>query len=421
VGNRMENKLSIFKRILLFLTIMGPGIITANVDNDAGGIATYSITGATTGYKLLWVLIPMTIALIIVQEMAARMGAVTRKGLADLIRENFGVKMTFLILIAILVADFGNTISEFAGIAASMEIFNISKYISIPICTIFIWWTVLKGSYRFVEKIFLFACLVYLCYIPSAFMANPPWGEVARNMVIPHIEFSASFLSILIGFIGTTITPWMQFYIQSSIVDKGLTEKEYKYIRLDVITGNIMTNVIALFIVVSCAATLFVHQINIASAKDAALALAPFAGNFASTLFAIGLFNASIFSACILPLATAYYVCEAIGLNAGLDFTWKEAPVFYALTTFLILVGAIAILIPNAPLIPIMFWSQVINGVILPFVLLYMLKIINNKDIMGEYTNSRTFNIIAWLTVITLIVLTLLMVITSIFPNLLPS
>jgi len=400
---------------------MGPGIITANVDNDAGGITTYSITGATTGYKLLWVLIPMTIALIIVQEMAARMGAVTRKGLADLIRENFGVKMTFLILIAILVADFGNTISEFAGIAASMEIFNISKYISIPICTIFIWWTVLKGSYRFVEKIFLFACLVYLCYIPSAFMANPPWGEVARNMVIPHIEFSASFLSILIGFIGTTITPWMQFYIQSSIVDKGLTEKEYKYIRLDVITGNIMTNVIALFIVVSCAATLFVHQINIASAKDAALALAPFAGNFASTLFAIGLFNASIFSACILPLATAYYVCEAIGLNAGLDFTWKEAPVFYALTTFLILVGAIAILIPNAPLIPIMFWSQVINGVILPFVLLYMLKIINNKDIMGEYTNSRTFNIIAWLTVITLIVLTLLMVITSIFPNLLPS
>ncbi|WP_448588841.1 Nramp family divalent metal transporter [Thermodesulfobium sp.] len=417
----MENKLSIFKRILLFLTIMGPGIITANVDNDAGGITTYSITGATTGYKLLWVLIPMTIALIIVQEMAARMGAVTRKGLADLIRENFGVKMTFLILIAILVADFGNTISEFAGIAASMEIFNISKYISIPICTIFIWWTVLKGSYRFVEKIFLFACLVYLCYIPSAFMANPPWGEVARNMVIPHIEFSASFLSILIGFIGTTITPWMQFYIQSSIVDKGLTEKEYKYIRLDVITGNIMTNVIALFIVVSCAATLFVHQINIASAKDAALALAPFAGNFASTLFAIGLFNASIFSACILPLATAYYVCEAIGLNAGLDFTWKEAPVFYALTTFLILLGAIAILIPNAPLIPIMFWSQVINGVILPFVLLYMLKIINNKDIMGEYTNSRTFNIIAWLTVITLIVLTLLMVITSIFPNLLPS
>jgi NRAMP (natural resistance-associated macrophage protein)-like metal ion transporter len=417
----MENKLSIFKRILLFLAIMGPGIITANVDNDAGGIATYSIAGATTGYKLLWVLIPMTIALIVVQEMAARMGAVTRKGLADLIRENFGVKMTFLILIGILVADFGNTISEFAGIAASMEIFNISKYISIPICAIFIWWTVLKGSYRFVERIFLFACLVYLCYIPSAFMANPPWGEVARNMITPHIEFSASFLSILIGFIGTTITPWMQFYIQSSTVEKGLTEKEYKYIRLDVITGNIMTNVIALFIVVSCAATLFVHKINIVDAKDAALSLAPFAGNFASTLFAIGLFNASIFSACILPLATAYYVCEAIGFNAGLDFTWKEAPVFYALTTFLILVGAIAILIPHAPLIPIMFWSQVINGVILPFVLLYMLKIINNKDIMGEYTNSRTFNIIAWLTVIILIVLTLLMVVTSIFPNLLPS
>jgi NRAMP (natural resistance-associated macrophage protein)-like metal ion transporter len=417
----MENKLSIFKRILLFLAIMGPGIITANVDNDAGGIATYSIAGATTGYKLLWVLIPMTIALIVVQEMAARMGAVTRKGLADLIRENFGVKMTFLILIGILVADFGNTISEFAGIAASMEIFNISKYISIPICAIFIWWTVLKGSYRFVERIFLFACLVYLCYIPSAFMANPPWGEVARNMITPHIEFSASFLSILIGFIGTTITPWMQFYIQSSTVEKGLTEKEYKYIRLDVITGNIMTNVIALFIVVSCAATLFVHKINIVDAKDAALSLAPFAGNFASTLFAIGLFNASIFSACILPLATAYYVCEAIGFNAGLDFTWKEAPVFYALTTFLILVGAIAILIPHAPLIPIMFWSQVINGVVLPFVLLYMLKIINNKDIMGEYTNSRTFNIIAWLTVIILIVLTLLMVVTSIFPNLLPS
>ncbi|WP_041438719.1 Nramp family divalent metal transporter [Thermodesulfobium narugense] len=417
----MENKLSLFRRILLFLTIMGPGIITANVDNDAGGITTYSVTGATTGYKLLWVLIPMTIALIVVQEMAARMGAVTRKGLADLIRENFGVKMTFLILLGILVADFGNTISEFAGIAASMEIFNITKYISVPICALFVWWTVLKGSYKFVERIFLFACLVYLCYIPSAFMANPPWGEVAKNIVIPHIEFSPSFLSVLIGFIGTTITPWMQFYIQSSTVEKGLTEKEYKYLRLDVITGNIMTNVIALFIVVSCAATLFVHNVNISDAKDAALALKPFAGNLASTLFAIGLFNASIFSACILPLATAYYVCEALGFNAGLDFTWKEAPVFYSLTTFLIMVGAIAILMPNAPLVPIMFWSQVINGVILPFVLLYMLKIINNKDIMGEYTNSKTFNIIAWLTTIILIILTLLMVITSIFPNLLPS
>ncbi|AEE15325.1 natural resistance-associated macrophage protein [Thermodesulfobium narugense DSM 14796] len=413
--------MSLFRRILLFLTIMGPGIITANVDNDAGGITTYSVTGATTGYKLLWVLIPMTIALIVVQEMAARMGAVTRKGLADLIRENFGVKMTFLILLGILVADFGNTISEFAGIAASMEIFNITKYISVPICALFVWWTVLKGSYKFVERIFLFACLVYLCYIPSAFMANPPWGEVAKNIVIPHIEFSPSFLSVLIGFIGTTITPWMQFYIQSSTVEKGLTEKEYKYLRLDVITGNIMTNVIALFIVVSCAATLFVHNVNISDAKDAALALKPFAGNLASTLFAIGLFNASIFSACILPLATAYYVCEALGFNAGLDFTWKEAPVFYSLTTFLIMVGAIAILMPNAPLVPIMFWSQVINGVILPFVLLYMLKIINNKDIMGEYTNSKTFNIIAWLTTIILIILTLLMVITSIFPNLLPS
>ncbi|HEM55463.1 MAG TPA: divalent metal cation transporter [Thermodesulfobium narugense] len=417
----MENKLSLFKKILLFLTIMGPGIITANVDNDAGGITTYSITGATTGYKLLWVLIPMTLALIVVQEMAARMGAVTRKGLADLIRENFGVKMTILILLGILIADFGNTISEFAGIAASMEIFNISKYISIPICAIFVWWTVLKGSYKFVERVFLFACLVYLCYIPSAFMANPPWGEVAKNIVIPHLEFSPSFLSILIGFIGTTITPWMQFYIQSSTVEKGLTEKEYKYLRLDVIMGNTMTNVIAFFIVVCCAATLFVHNVNITDAKDAALALKPFAGNLASTLFAIGLFNASIFSACVLPLATAYYVCEALGFNAGLNFTWKEAPVFYALTTFLIFFGATVILIPKAPLIPIMFWSQVINGVILPFVLLYMLKIINNKDIMGEYTNSRTFNIVAWLTTIVLIVLTLLMIITSIFPGLLPS
>lgn len=408
-----------FRNLFTLLAVIGPGIITANVDNDAGGITTYSVAGATFGYQLLWVFIPMTIALIVVQEMSARMGAITRKGLADLIRENFGVRITFFVMIGLFLADLGNTVSEFAGVAASMEIFGVSKYIAVPVGAFMVWWTVLKGSYKLVERVFLVASALYLTYVVSGFMANPPWGDVSRELLTPHFTMDNEYIAMIIGLIGTTIAPWMQFYIQSAIVEKGVTEKEYKYSRLDVIFGCIMTDFVALFIVVACAATLYINQIDIETAKDAALALEPLAGKWASMLFAFGLLNASIFSASILPLATAYYICEAFGFEAGIDHRWEEAPVFYWLYTILVAVGAAIILIPDIPLIQIMLWSQVINGILLPFVLVFILILINNRDLMGGYTNSYSFNIIAWSTTIIMIGLTLALVVTSLFPNLL--
>ena len=406
-------------RVLLFLAVVGPGIITANVDNDAGGITTYSVAGASFGYKMLWTFIPMTIALIVVQEMSARMGAVTGKGLADLIREHYGVRMTFFIMVGLLVADLGNTISEFAGVAASMEIFGITKYIAVPIGAFLIWIVVVKGTYKHVERVFLVASGLYLTYIISGAMAHPPWGTVMKEMVVPNFSFSNGYLAMLIGLVGTTIAPWMQFYIQSAVVEKGITAKQYGYSKLDVIFGCFMTDIVALFIVVACAATIFAHGIHIETAKDAALALEPLAGKWASTLFAFGLLNASIFSASILPLATAYYICEAFGVEAGIDKSWDEAPVFYWLYTLLIIIGAGVILIPNVPLILVMLWSQVINGILLPFILLYMLSLVNNRDIMGDYVNSRGFNIVAWLTTIIMIALTVMLLVISVFPNLL--
>ncbi len=405
--------------IMIFLAVVGPGIITANVDNDAGGITTYSVAGAQFGYKMLWLFIPMTIALIVVQEMSARMGAVTGKGLADLIRENYGVRMTLLIMVSLLLADMGNTISEFAGVAASMEIFNVSKYISVPISAILIWLIVVKGTYKHVERIFLVASGLYFTYILSGAMAHPPWGTVMKELVVPNFTASGDYIAMVIGLIGTTIAPWMQFYIQSAVVEKGITVKEYGYSRMDVIFGCFMTDIVALFIVVACAATIFVHGIHIETAKDAALALAPLAGRWASTLFALGLLNASVFSASILPLATAYYICEAFGVEAGIDKSWDEAPIFYWLYTLLIAVGAGVILIPGVPLISVMLWSQVVNGVLLPFILIYMLSLINRKEIMGGYVNSKGFNAIAWLTTAILIVLTLMLVVISIFPDIL--
>ena len=402
------------RRIWLFLAIIGPGLVTANVDNDAGGIATYSIAGASFGYKLLWTLIPMTLALIIVQEMCARMGAVTGKGLADLIRERFGVKITFFAMIGLLIANFGTTVSEFAGVGASMELFGVSRYISVPLGAILVWWLVLKGSYKVVERIFLFLCLIYFCYVPSGIMANPPWGEVMRQLVIPHFSLNTEYLTILLGVIGTTIAPWMQFYIQSAVVEKGITAKDYGYSRLDVIFGCCMTDFIAMFIIVACAATLYTHSIKIDSAEAAAMALAPLAGSWASSLFAIGLLNASIFAAAILPIGTAFFVCEAFGLEAGIDKSWEEAPVFYWLFTVLVILGAGFVLIPNASLVKIMLWPQVINGGLLPFVLIFMVKLINNKDLMGEYTNNWGYNFLTWTTIIIIIVITLLMLATSI-------
>jgi Mn2+/Fe2+ NRAMP family transporter len=402
-----------FRRLFLFLTVLGPGIITANVDNDAGGITTYSVAGATLGYKLLWILIPMTLALIVVQEMCARMGAVTGKGLADLIRERFGVKITFYAMLTLLLANLGNTLSEFAGVAASMELFGVSKYISVPVGALFIWWLVIRGSYRFVERVFLVACLLYLSYVGSGFLAHPPWGKVLRELVVPNFSLSRPYLTILLGVIGATIAPWMQFYIQAAVVEKGITVKDYHYSKLDVIVGCVMMNIIVLFIIVSCAATLHLQGIQVHTAKEAALALGPLAGDWASGLFALGLLNASLFSAVILPLATAYFICEAFGIEAGIDKSWQEAPVFYWLYTLIIALGAGGILLPNIPLIAVMFWSQVVNGVLLPFVLIFMLLLINNQDLMGGFTNSLGYNVISWVTVVLVIILTLMMVVTS--------
>jgi len=406
------------KNLILFLSILGPGIITANVDNDAGGIATYSVAGAHFGYSLLWTLIPITIALIVVQEMVARMGVVTGKTLGDLIRENFGVKATFYLMLALIIADLGNTVAEFAGWAASMEIFGVSKYISVPIGAFMVWWLIVKGTYRIVEKIFLFACTIYLTYAVSAYMSHPPWGTILAETVTPSFNFHPSYLVMLIGVVGTTIAPWMQFYQQSAVVEKNIKVEHYWAARFDVIIGCLMAVVIVFFIVVACGATLFAKGIQINDAKDAAIALAPLAGQHASTLFAVGLANASLFSASILPLATAYYVCEGMGWESGVDKNFKSAPQFMWLYTGLIVFGALIILIPNVPLIPIMLLSQVINGVMLPFVLIFMLYLINNKELMGEYVNSTTFNSIAWATVVIMIVLTLALVITTIFPNL---
>ena len=405
-----------WKNLLIFLSIMGPGIITANVDNDAGGIATYSVAGAHFGYSMLWIFIPMTIALIVIQEMCSRMGVVTGKGLADLIRERFGVRVTFYAMLVFVFSNLLNTISEFSGIAASCEIFGISRYISLPIAAVFIWWIVVKGTYKSVEKIFLFACLFYLAYIATGFMVHPQWGEVSREFVRPSFSFNQAFIIMIMGIIGTTIAPWMQFYQQSSVVEKGISVKDYKYARLDVIIGGIVVSIVAIFIVISCAATLFKSGIRIETAKDAALALKPLAGNYCSALFAIGLLNASVFSAMILPLATAYSVCEGLGWETGVDKKLKQAPQFYFLFTALILIGAGFIMFPNLNLITVMLLSQASNSIFLPFVLVFMLILINDKHLMGKYRNSRFFNIVAWATTIIVASLTVALTITIFFP-----
>lgn len=405
------------RSILLFLAVIGPGIITSNVDNDAGGITTYSLAGANFGYTMLWSLIPITIALIVIQEMCARMGVVTGKGLADLIRENFGVRITFFIMIALVLANLGNIMAEFAGIAASSEIFGVSRYISVPVSAIFVWWLVVKGTYRSVEKVFLAACVFYISYILSGLLASPPWGEVLLQTVTPSFKISSPYLIMLIGLVGTTIAPWMQFYLQSSIVEKGVKAEDYKYSKLDVIFGGIVVSIVAYFIIATCAATIQAHGIKIESAADAAVALSPLAGQYASWLFAFGLLNASLFAASILPLSTSFYVCEAFGWDSGVNKRFNEAPQFYGLYTALITLGAGAILYPDAPLLQIMLISQVINGILLPFILILMLLLINNKKIMGSYVNSKAWNAITWITSAAMIFLTVLLVLTSIFPG----
>lgn len=405
--------MSLRKKIVIFLSVMGPGIITANVDNDASGIATYSVAGARFGYALLWILIPTTVALVVIQEMVARMGVVTGKGLSDLIRENYGIKSTFFMMTVLFIANFGNTVANFAGWAASMEILGFSKYLMVPLGALSIWALVIKGNYRFVERILLFACLLYFGYVISGFMSKPSWPDVLRSTLIPQMQWNPEFIILSIGIIGTTITPWMQFYLQSSIAEKGIRKEEYKASRLDVLIGCSITDIISFFIIVTCATTLFPYGIRIHEASEAALALKPLAGNYAYLIFAVSLANAALLGAIIVPLATAYYISEAMGWERGVNKTFKEAPQFMWIYTFMIVSAALLVLIPSAPLVFLMVTSAVLNGLLLPFVLIYALSLVNNKKIMGEYVNPRSYNVISWGTVAVLIGLAIFFVITT--------
>ncbi len=400
-------------RLLIFAAVIGPGLITANVDNDSGGILTYSQAGAKYGYLPLWTLIPITILLIVTQEMCSRMGAVTGKGLSDLIREEFGLRTTFFLMTALVAANFTNIIAEFAGIATSLELFHISRYVSVPICAAAVWYLVVRGSYRSVEKVFLVACGLYVTYIISGFLIGPDWKTAVVASVKPIVLFDTPYIFMLIGLVGTSIAPWMQFYLQSAVVEKGITAKEYVESRLEVVIGCIITDVVAFFIIVSCAAAIWARgPRDIENAADAALALKPF-GQYAYLLFSAGLFNASFFAACILPLSTVYTVCEGLGFESGVDKRMDQAPIFYWLYTLLVVFGAGIILWPNFPLVKMILFSQVINGVLLPFVLIYMVLLINRQRLMKEWTNSRFYNVVAWSSVVIMIGLTLALVAIS--------
>lgn len=402
-----------WKTLAVFFALFGPGIITSNVDNDAGGITTYSLAGSEFGLSLLWTLIPITLALIVIQEMCARMGVVSGKGLSDLIRERFGARATFYLMIALFLTNLGNAVSNFAGVAASMEIFGVSKYLSVPLSAFFVWWLVVKGSYKSVEKAFLVACLFYISYIVSGFMVNPDWGEITGQFLNPTMELSSPYLTMAVGVVGTTIAPWMQFYLQSSVVDKGLKPEDYQYARMDVVFGSIIVNIVAFFIILLCAVTIHQAGIQIETAKDAALALAPLAGKYCTWLFAFGLLNASLFAASILPLSTAYTICEAFGWEASVNRKFAEAPQFYGLYSIMIILGAAVILFPDVPLIPIMFYSQVLNGVLLPVILIFMLILVNDRRIMGKFTNGWTQNLISLFTISALILLSGAMLVTA--------
>ncbi len=413
---------SIFRRIfkspavisfIIFLSVMGPGIITANVDNDAGGITTYSLAGSQFGYDLLWTFIPMIIALAVIQEMGVRMGIVSGKGLADLIREKVGIKLTFLMMIALLLANFGNVLAEFSGIAVSTGIFNVPRFIALPLAAFFVWLLVVKGTYKSVEKVFLMASALYFSYIIAGFLAQPDWGLAAQSMIMPQISMDTAYITMVIGLVGTTIAPWMMFYIQSSVVEKGISLKNLKYSKMDAVLGAIVVNIVAFFIVIACAATIYPTGIQVNNVADVSMALAPLAGQYASILFALGFLNASLFAASILPLSTAYYVCESLGFEAGVSKSFREAPIFHGLYLGLIILAVLIILIPSVPLLSILYLSQVANGLLLPFVLILMLLIINDKKIMGEHVNSKLFNIIAILTVIIVMGLSIGLVVTS--------
>jgi NRAMP (natural resistance-associated macrophage protein)-like metal ion transporter len=401
-------------RLIIIFAVLGPGFITANVDNDAGGILTYSQAGAQFGYTLLWTMIPITLALIVVQEMCARMGVVTGKGLSDLIREEFGLRITFVMLVLLVIVNFTNVVTEFSGIAGSMQLFHIPKYASVPVCAFIVWILVVKGDYKSVEKVFLFASVFYIAYIITGVLSGPDWHlALVETVKLPPRALwnDKEYVYMTVAVIGTTITPWMQFYLQASIVDKGVSIRKYTAQRIDVIVGSIFTDVVAWFIVVACAATLYTHGMrNIAEASDAAGAMKPLAGQYAFILFAAGLFNASLFSASILPLSTAYTVCEGLGVEGGLDKSFGEAKFFYWLYSLLLFAGAAVVLIPNFPLVKFSILSQVLNGILLPLILVFMLKLINKHELMGKYTNTRWLNAIAWITATIVIGLSLVLV-----------
>ncbi len=410
-------------RALIFLAILGPGIITANVDNDAGGIYTLSVAGASYGYNLLWTLIPITISLIVVQEMVARMGVVTGKGLADLIREEYGFRTTFFLMILVLAANLGTTVADFAGLASGMGVLGVSRYICIPLGALIVWGLVVKGTYRMVEKVFMVACLFYIAYPISAVLSHPDWAESLIRTVKPSLHFHSGYLYVLIGLVGTTITPWMQFYLQSAVVEKGVKLKNYRQSRWDVIVGCIVTDVVSFFVIVACAATIYATgQREIHNAADAALALGPLAGEAATILFAFGLCNASLFAASVIPLSTAYSVCEGLGVESGLNKRFHEAPAFYWLYTGLIVVAALfVIVLKEERQIPLILLSQVANGILLPFILIFMLRLSNRVDLMGVYRNSRLFNAIAWTTSVVMMVLTLVLLVSFFFPGRIPT
>jgi Mn2+/Fe2+ NRAMP family transporter len=406
------------KRLLAYLAILGPGMITANAGNDAGGIATYASVGAEFGYRLLWVLIPITISLGIVQEMCARMGAVTGKGLADLIRERFGVRWTALVMLALLIANGGVTVSEFVGIAAATELLGVPHFVSVPMAAIIIWWLIVNGSYQRVERVFLAMSLVFFGYIISAFMAQPDWSAVAVGLVRPSFSFEHAFIFTFVAVVGTTISPYMQVYVQSSVVEKGVTQENYRETRTDVWVGTVFAILIAFFIVVSTAATLHKYGIRIDSAEDAARALRPFAGRYAEALFAVGLFGASMLAAGVLPLATAYSISEALGFEKGVSRSFREAPIFLGIFTFLVAVGAAIAVIPGLPLIRVLLVTQVINGLLLPVVLFAVMKLVNSRDLMGAHVNGPIYNAFAWLTTTVVTLLSLFYILITIFPNL---
>lgn len=391
------------RRMLIIFAVIGPGIITASVDNDAGGITTYSIAGAEYGYTMLWTLLPIGIILIIVQELVSRMGVVTGKGLADLIRESYGVKVAFFILLAFFFANLGVVMSNFAGVASSLEIFGVSRFISVPLAVMLVWVLVNRGTSKIVERIFLTASFLFITYIISGFLADPNWGEVGQAIVRPSLSLDPKFIILLLGMVGTTVTPWMQFYLQSAIVQKGVKVEDIKLARWDTVIGGILTTIIAFFIILAAGATLFKHGIHIENAKDAAFALVPFAGRFAEILFAVGLLNASLFAATVVPLSTTYSICEGMGWEFGIGKSWREAPFFKTIFTLVIVIGAIPILFPGSPLIKIMLYAQVVNGILLAPILIYMVRLINKGWLMGEHKNGLIMNILSWVSVVVLI------------------